>query len=176
MKVIVITWAAATLGTVSGQTPATPAVQPAEMRQSETFSSRELNTKAYIELLRSDLKNTKSQVVGQIMQLDAAQAAKFWPIYKDCEAELTGIGDQIVALVRNYITNYTKMTDAKADELAMKLLDIEQKRGELKRKYYLRMKDGLDSITAARFLQVENQLEKLIDLQIASELPVISEQ
>ena len=34
-------------------------------------------------------------------------------------------------------------------------------------------KAALDAITATRFLQVENQLEKLLDLQIAAELPVI---
>ena len=52
-----------------------------------------MNTRAYIELLRSDVKKTKTQIMGQIMQLDADDSAKFWPIYKSFETELTGIGD-----------------------------------------------------------------------------------
>ena len=40
-------------------------------------------------------------------------------------------------------------------------------------KYYGRMKDALGGISAARFLQIENQLLMLIDLQVASSLPVI---
>ena len=70
--------------------------------------------------------------------------------------------------MHSYAANYDKMTDAVADELALKLLDIEQKRNELKKKFYLRVKQEIDAITAARFLQVENQLERLIDLHFAS--------
>ncbi len=141
----------------------------------ETSSDRELNTRAYIELLRGDVRKAKSQVMGRIMALDAEQSAKFWPIYQSYESELSGIGNEIVALVHNYTINYENMTDTVADSLAVKLLDIEQKRNELKKKYYLRLKQDLDAITAARFLQVENQLQRLIDLQIAAELPVIRE-
>jgi hypothetical protein len=53
-------------------------------------------------------------------------------------------------------------------------LNIEQERNAVKRKYCQRFKETLDAITAMRFLQVENQLERLIDLQIAAELPVIN--
>jgi hypothetical protein len=68
------------------------------------------------------------------------------------------------------------MTNEVADQLATKLLDIELQRNSLKRTYYGKLKSALDAITAARFLQVENQLEKLIDLEIAAELPVIKGQ
>lgn len=36
----------------------------------------------------------------------------------------------------------------------------------LKKKYYDREKEGLGAITAIRFLHVENELERLVDLQI----------
>jgi hypothetical protein len=159
-----------------GQTPAKASVASAERSEPKASSNRELNTRAYIELLRTDIKKEKSQVMGQIMQLDADQSAKFWPIYKSFETELTGIGDEILNLVQTYISNYYQMTDDTADQLALKLLDIEQKRNQLKKKYYLRVKEGLDAVTAARFLQVENQLERLVDLQIAADLPVMKEQ
>ena len=163
------------LAQLPGQTPAKASVASAERSEPETASDHELNTRAYIELLRTDLKKEKSQVMGKIMQLDADQSAKFWPIYKSFETELTGIGDQILNLVQTYISNYYQMTDDTADQLALKLLDIEQQRNQLKKKYYLKVKEGLDAVTAARFLQVENQLEKLMDLQIAANLPVMKE-
>ena len=164
------------LAPLPGQTPAKPSVASAERSKPEASSNHELNTRAYIELLRTDLRKEKSQIMGQIMQLDADQSAKFWPIYKSFETELTGIGDEILNLVQTYISNFYQMTDDTADQLALKLLDIEQKRNQLKKKYYLRVKEGLDAVTAARFLQVENQLERLMDLQIAADLPVMKEQ
>lgn len=154
--------------TASGQSPAAPA------NSHPASSNEKLNIDAYIKLLRSDVRKDKSQIIGQVMQFDTDQSAIFWPIYKDFQGELTQNGDQVVALVTKYAENYDNMTDAVADQLATKLLDIEQQRNALKRKYYERFKTALDAITAARFLQVENQIEKVIDLQIASRLPVIS--
>jgi hypothetical protein len=136
-------------------------------------SNQEMNIRAYVQLLRSDLKKGKSQVMGEVMALDADQSAKFWPIYKEFETEYSGLGDQIVGLVKQYAENYDNLSAGVADQLANKALSVEDQRNELKKKYYERMKNGLDAVTALRFLQVENQIERLLDLQIASELPVV---
>lgn len=159
--------------TLLAQTPNKPATQPAGLGKAEATSNEDLNIRAYIQLLRTDVRKQLSQITGQVMKLDANQAAKFWPIYKEYESERTVIGDQIVGLVKNYADHYDAMTDTVADQLANQLLSIERQRNDLKKKYYERVKNGLDAITAARFLQVENQLEKLADLQMAAQLPVI---
>jgi hypothetical protein len=139
-------------------------------------SNEEMNFQAYAALLRSDVRKVKTQVVSEVMQLDAGQAAKFWPIYQEFEAEFTKTGDEVQALVKDYLANYDQMTPQVADRLAAKLLDIEQQRHDLKKKYYPRFKSALDAVTATRFLQVENQLEKLLDLQLAAQLPVIGQE
>jgi len=159
-----------------GQKPAQPPVKtPAAKNQQETVSDQELNIRAYIAFLRSDLRKGRTQIMGDVMALDANQAAAFWPIYKNFEADYTKIGDDIVALVKDYSEHYDNLTNDKADQLATQLLDIEQKRNEIKREYYAKFKTALDAITAARFLQVENQLEKLMDLQVSSQLPIAGE-
>ena len=138
----------------------------------KSISDEERNTRAYIELLRKDLRRSRSQLMGEVMQLDTDESQQFWPVYKEFETELTKIGDQLVLLVRRYVEHYDKMTDALADELANKVLAAEQQRNALKKKYYDRIKKSMGAVTAMRFLQVENQLERLIDLQIAAQLPV----
>jgi hypothetical protein len=156
---------------LQAQAPAKPNVKAANVDTQGT-SDQEKNTQAYIQLLRSDIKKSKSQVMGEVMNLDAQESATFWPIYKDFEAELTKVGDQVAAAVRTYADNYDKMTDPVADKLANKVLSVEQQRNVLKKKYYDRVKGSLGAITAMRFLQIENQLERILDLQIASQLPV----
>jgi len=141
--------------------------------QAPTPSDEEKNLQAYIGLLRSDVRKAKSQVISEVMRFDASQAAKFWPVYTEFEKEFTKIGDGIQALVKDYIANYDRMTPEAADRLATKLLDIEQQRLDLKKKYYARVKGALDAVTATRFLQVESQLEKLLDLQLAAQLPTM---
>ena len=157
------------IGNLEAQTP-NPSPRAT---QGASASNQELNIEAYVELLRSQVRKSKSQIVGEVMQLDSTQAVAFWPIYKQFEADYTKIGDRILSLVKNYAENYDQITNPVADQLATQLLSIEQQRNELKKQYYQKFKQALDAITAARFLQVENQLEKIGDLQIASQLPVI---
>ena len=140
------------------------------------LSTEERNIRAYIELLRGDLRKSKSQVMGEVMRLDTEDSQKFWPIYKEFETELSRIGDRIVALLSKYSNNYNQLTDGIADQLANEYLIIEQQRIALKKKYYDRMKSTLGAVTAMRFLQVENQLERLLDLQLSAQLPVAAEE
>jgi hypothetical protein len=131
------------------------------------------NIQAYIALLRSDVRQQKAEMMGAVMQLSAADAAKFWPIYEQYDAELAKLNDQRVANIQEYSNTYDQMTDDKADELIHKAMSYRKQRSELLAKYYELVKQSLGGITAARFVQVEDQLLLIIDLQIDSSLPVV---
>jgi hypothetical protein len=147
---------------------ATPAAKP-----DETFTNSDSqNIRAYIELLRSDVRQQKAEMVGAVMQLSAADAAKFWPIYNEYDAQLSKLNDLRVANIQEYATSYSQLTDAKADELIQKALAYRKQRSELLATYYTRVREALGGITAARFIQVEDQLLLIIDLQIDSGLPL----
>ncbi len=148
-----------------------PAARPQENSQPTTADNK--NIQAYIELLRSDVRQQKAENLGAVMQLSAADAAKFWPIYNEYDAELTKLNDLKVANIQEYARTYDQMTDEKADELVQKALAYRRQRSELLAKYYVRVKGKLGAITAARFLQVEDQLLLIIDLQIDSALPIV---
>ncbi len=137
--------------------------------------SKELNTQAYIQLLRSDLRSDKQQLVKEAMQLNEKQSAAFWPIYKDYDNELAGLRDIKLAIVKEYADNFMTMNDAKADAIAQKVMDLDQKKFALRKKYYEKMKTVLPAVLAVRFFQIDNQIQMLIDLQIAANLPIIEE-
>ena len=133
------------------------------------------NVQEYIELLRSDVRQQKAEIMGAVMALNIEESAKFWPIYNEYDGELTKLNDQRLANIKDYAANYDNMTDAKADELVQSAFEYRKQRGELVAKYYGRVKDALGGVQAARFLQVEEQLLMIVDLQIASSLPVIGQ-
>ena len=135
--------------------------------------SQELNTESYIQLLRTDLNAQKRQIVNETMQLDDKQARIFWPIYNNYEAELDKLGDEKLAIVREYAANFLTMTNEKADELAQRVMALDDQKMALRRKYYDLMKKSLPAILVVRFIQVENQIQLLVDLKIASNLPII---
>jgi hypothetical protein len=133
------------------------------------------NIQAYIDLLRANVRQQKGEMMGAVMQLSAADAAKFWPIYEQYDAELAKLNDQRVANIKEYASSYDQMTDDKADELIHKAMSYRKQRSELLAKYYELVKQSLGGITAARFVQVEDQLLLIIDLQIDSSLPVVGQ-
>jgi hypothetical protein len=133
------------------------------------------NIQAYIDLLRANVRQQKGEMMGAVMQLSAADAAKFWPIYEKYDAELAKLNDQRVANIKEYASSYDQMTDEKADELIHKAMSYRKQRSELLAKYYELVKQSLGGITAARFVQVEDQLLLIIDLQIDSSLPVVGQ-
>ena len=114
--------------------------------------------------------------MGEVMLLNVEDAKKFWPIYSDFNDELAKVNNLRSDNIQEYARTYTSMTDEKADELIKRALDYHRQRSELLGKYYERFKQELGAITAARFVQIENQLLMIIDLQIASSLPIVGQQ
>ena len=137
--------------------------------------SKELNTEAYIQLLRSDLKTSKRTLIKESMQLADKQAEAFWPLYNQYDVEQSKLGDQKLALIQQYAANFLTMNDQKADELAHMAMDLEDQRLALRKKYYELMKKSLPAVIVTRFFQIENQIQLVVDLQIASNLPIIEE-
>ena len=140
-----------------------------------TADPKDQNLEAYITLMRNDVRQQKAEIMGAVMVLSTNDAAKFWPIYSEYDAQLTKLNNQRVENIKDYARNYDQMTDAKADELIQKALAYQKERGDLLAKTYERVKQALGGVTAARFAQVENQLLLIIDLQITSSLPIVAQ-
>ena len=47
-------------------------------------------------------------MMGAVMQLSAADAAKFWPIYEQYDEELAKLNDQRVANIQEYASSYDR--------------------------------------------------------------------
>ena len=135
--------------------------------------TREANLRAYVELLRSDLRSQKVAIITELMGFTEAEDAAFWPVYREYETELTKVNDDRLALIKEYAAKYTTLTDEVADRLARGALDVEGRRSGLKARYYDRFKSVLSPKAAARFLQIENQMLLILDLQIAASLPIV---
>jgi hypothetical protein len=142
--------------------------QPADAKETKT-----LNLTAYAELLRSDLRADKVAIITEIMHFTEAEDAAFWPIYREYDLEMARLGDERVAMIAEYSRNYANLTDAIAEKLAAKALDLEARRQTLMAKFFDRLKTAMSPRTALRALQVEHQLLLLIDLQISAALPIV---
>lgn len=131
--------------------------------------------RSYVDALRADLSNGKVKTINDVMKLSDEEARVFWPIYKDYEDELFENGDRRVALIKEYtaLTASHALTDAKARELAPKWFEFQTQQLELLKKYYGIFQEKLSPVRAAQFVQIEHRFSLVVDLTIASELPLI---
>src|SRR5262245_3408443 len=136
-------------------------------------NTRSLNLSAYAELLRSDVRAQKVAILAELMELTDAEDKAFWPLYSVYDEEMSKLGDERVALIAEYARNYANLTDAAAASIATKANDLEARRHAVKAKNYERIKAALSPRTALRFLQIEQQLLLIVDLQISAALPIV---
>ena len=158
IRMAVMAAALAAAGSVNAQPPQPPQA-PANLDE-------------YVKLVRSDVQNQKSQVIGAGLALSAAEGAAFWPVYKQYEAELNKIGEERFAVIKDYAANYATLTPAKATELTDRAVALEEKRLALVKRALGQVRAVLPAAKAARWYQVEMALNKAVDLRLAAEIPL----
>jgi len=126
----------------------------------------------YLELIRQDLTATKTAYMTEGMQLTTEQGDVFWPLYREYQGELAKLGDRRIANVKDYAKHFDAMTGEKAAEILKNSFKNRKDALSLLEKYSNKVSKELDPVTAARFVQVENTLNLLIDLQLAGEIPL----
>jgi hypothetical protein len=129
------------------------------------------NTDSYIESLRADMHADKVAIITKAMNFNDKDAAVFWPIYKKYSYDLSKLDDQRVQLIKEYSQEFNTLTDAQAKDMAERLFKYQSARIDLKKKYFKEFNRALPAITVVRFFQLENRLDLLVDLALASELP-----
>jgi hypothetical protein len=128
---------------------------------------------AIIDMIRSDVSTQKKSVINHVMQLSEADAKVFWPIYEQYQMESSKIGNETAALIKEYVEGFETMTDSKAESLMTRNFDLRKRALALRFKYYEKASKALSPIKAAKFMQIDNQLVTMLELQLSSNLPFI---
>ena len=127
-----------------------------------------------IQVLRSDLRAQKTQIISDQLKLSDAEGKSFWPIYREYETELSKLNDEKVAIIKDYATSYDTITDAQIQSLAERTFKLDNKRTDLRQKYFKKISKAVSPKTAARFIQLESRLDLLLNLQLADSIPMIA--
>jgi hypothetical protein len=127
----------------------------------------------YMEMLRTDVRAEKVAVITEVMAFTDEEGELFWPIYREYELELAKLFDKRLANIKDYAEHYDAIDDEKADELLGQSFKNFESREKLLKSYYKKFKKAMGAKRAATFVMLERQINLLIDLQIAANLPLI---
>src|ERR1044072_4439366 len=146
---------------------------------STAFAQRETATGVEVErdlaLLRRDLKADKKQLIALNVPLSADEATKFWPVYDQYTGEMSKVYDEFYSIIKEYAANQKTLTDAQASSMINKWAEIQVRQAQTRLKYIPIVEKVIPSRKAALFFQVDRRLYELMDLQVASQIPLVAQ-
>lgn len=143
------------------------------------FAQRETATGVEVErdleLLRRDLRADKKKLIALNLPLTEAEATKFWPVYDQYADEMRKHNDEFYALIREYAANQKTLTDEQASSMIKRWADVQVRQAQTRQKYIPIVERVLPGRKAALFFQIDRRLYALMDLQVASQIPLVAQ-
>jgi len=125
-----------------------------------------------IQLLRQDLRSQKQKLIAENLPMTESEAVKFWAVYNKYSEELKQINDEKFRLAREYGQDWATMTNDQALIYIRRWLEVDAVAHELRLKYVPVVSQVLPGKKAATFFQLDRRISMMIDLQLASQLPL----
>jgi hypothetical protein len=125
-----------------------------------------------IQLMRQDLRSNKKKVVAANMTLTDTDATKFWPVYDQYTADLVQINNDKYALIKEAAQTDT-LSDQQAEDMTRRWLALDSQVTQLRVKYIPTFRKVISAKQTALFFQIDRRVQMMIDLQLASVLPLV---
>ena len=126
-----------------------------------------------IEKTRADILTNKKKIVAATLELNEQEAAAFWPLYEEYQNAFRPVHERSSRLIADYLRDYETLTNEQARVMLREFLNIERKQLELKEAYVKKFSAILPPKKVARYFQLENKIQSVLDYDLAKKIPVI---
>jgi hypothetical protein len=157
---------------VAGEAGAQAQTRPVGQTSASAAAPR-VTTEEDIKLLRADIREKRKSITAANMSLTADEATRFWPLYDEYIAETMKINDKRWQMMKDYAASYTGMTDAQAEDHMQRSAAVDQEFLALRVKYVGLMEKVIPARKAVQFYQIDRRLDHMINMQLASLIPII---
>lgn len=140
------------------------------------FAQGSMDThKEEIELTQAVIKLKKKQIVARNMNLTSIEKGKFWEVYREYQHQMSSVNNRRVKLITDYADSVknNNLTDENSLEMLNEYLSYERMRLITKQSFVDKFKKVLPSRKVARFFQIENKLEAIINFDLARQIPLV---
>jgi ribosome-binding ATPase YchF (GTP1/OBG family) len=125
-----------------------------------------------VQLLISQIQTDKRAIVLSTLALTDPQVAVFTPIYDEYQGEMKGVMTRGSDVINKFAANYGSMTDDAAKDILKDFFKVRDDRNALVKKYAKKMQGKLPATKVLQWVQVENKLNALLDVEAAANIPI----
>lgn len=126
-----------------------------------------------IALVRQSAHTDRKILIMGNVNFTADESALFWPAWNEYRAAIAANGDRLLALIKDFAANYENMEDIKARGLLTDYFSITMQDVVIKQNFAKEIDKFMPSRKVLRVIQIENKLDAAIDMQLASEIPLV---
>ncbi len=124
-------------------------------------------------MVKTLAESDRKMLIEKNLKMNKEQSQKFWLVYTAYRKDINKIQQQQFSLIKDFAKNYQNLTDEKA----AKLLDthIQSKRNllNIRKKYLGDFRKSVPAKEIAKFFQVENKLNAIVNVQLAQDIPLV---
>lgn len=169
ISVSTVTWTSARQAKPTAKPTSTTSTAPAPAASTPSTPSIEEVLKA----VRSDLQNSRSDIIAKNVPLTTAQAAKFWPVFEQYQKEQNAIMDDQLKTVQSFVDNFDKADDAAALRLINAHFERDTKMVALRQKWLAEFQKVVGTKLAVRVMQIDRRLSLAHQALITSRIPLV---
>jgi hypothetical protein len=125
-----------------------------------------------LQALRQAVKNDKRALVASTLNLNDAEAKRFWPIYDAYQREIDNNGRRRGVALQDLMFRDRPMTNLAAKQYATELLAVDEALMRARRTMRNRVMRALPAVKAARYMQLEEKIRAVQDYDVAATVPL----
>lgn len=124
-------------------------------------------------LFQGDKKEAIKEALKNSEEGAAELPAEFWSVYDEFEAENESLQNNRIDLIKEYSEKYDELSEENIDDLFNKYYAFEKAELKLSMTFYKKFKKVVSVSQAAKFMQLNNKINRIIDAKIAMEVPLL---
>ena len=109
---------------------------------------------------RERIKSLKVAFITERLDLSTEEAQVFWPLYNEHEANIEAIKRRERREIRSQLQDFEYLSEAEADKLLGKMIDLETEKHRLNAAYIKRMSDVISPKKTFMLIRAEEDFKK----------------
>jgi len=126
-----------------------------------------------IELTRAVIQTERQAIVAANLGLTNEEGQRFWPLFREYRNDVARVGDRAVNMINTYAENYQNLSEDTAEWMLKEFVEIEKAKATVRETWVPRFREVLSSVKLARFFQIENKLDAIVNYDLSESIPLI---
>jgi hypothetical protein len=130
--------------------------------------------KQELQLVIAAVEIQRKSIIAQNLYLSEKESG-FWAVYNEYRAEMRKAADIQLGVVTDYADAYrnNSLSDKAATKLIDRFLSVQERRVKIKKRFVRKFKKVLSAKNVARFYQIDNRVDLLVQMQISGGIPLV---